>query len=190
MGRTGLGCNGEAVIASLAVLISGQPGSGKTTLAHQLAEALDAPYASFGDVVRARARHSGGEPTTAELEAVGRALIEEGWVPFCTMLMEHVANDADVFIVDGVRHHEAAQTLQELTGERPVWIFVEVDPDTRDSRIAQRDASRRPGEVSEMERAAAKLVSFADLVVRSPWDRDIVASEVRRMLAARIGDGS
>lgn len=181
-------CN--AVIA-----LTGQSGSGKSSLARELARRLPAHAVSFGAFVRAQAKQRGGGLDVPSLQALGQALIDElGTEEFVRQVMtqaasdEPVADDDDcVIVLDGVRSREVWQAVQQLA-KRSVLVYLDVDQQTRSERIADRGSV----DLTELQQAAAhpmeakvpELQTDADLILR-PSDLDDWVARVMKLLTER-----
>lgn len=172
------------------IAIAGGAGSGKSSIASALAEILEGQQASFGDAVRAEAKRRGldaDDRTT--LQDLGNDLINEGWGSFVGRVMATVANDVDVVVIEGVRHHDAIAGLRSASGGRTVLtVFVRTSLSVRIERLTDRDGKTR----AEVEVAIAhsneheveSLEEVADLVVDNdaPLDIDALAALVRAVV--------
>jgi hypothetical protein len=156
----------------VAVGISGRIGSGKTSLAVVVAERLNCPRASFGDYVRSVANERGLDSSQREvLQEVGDDLIAAGWDAFCAAVLNSAGYSSGPVVVDGIRHADAAQTMQKLVAPT-VWKLVAVESEdaTRRSRLAARgvdDAGTTQADAHPNEGEVASVMASADLVVSS-----------------------
>jgi hypothetical protein len=97
---------------------------------------------SFGDVVRRHAEAEGLPLDRATLQEVGLRLITEGWPTFVGELLVDVPRDAEVLIVDGVRHVEPVEELRHRFPTVPVrLVFLDADQVTVRQRLAVRGES-------------------------------------------------
>ncbi|HMP06718.1 MAG TPA: AAA family ATPase, partial [Lacipirellulaceae bacterium] len=71
-----------------ALAFSGHIGSGKSTLSRAVADAIGAARVSFGDHVRAVARHQGEPETRERLQAIGEALVASKMNDFCQSVLD------------------------------------------------------------------------------------------------------
>ncbi len=124
----------------LLLAFAGSIGSGKSTLAQAVGDILGWPVVSFGDYVRRVAVQRGSGESRAALQAVGEALIAEGWPTFCAAVLTQGSWTAgQPLIVDGIRHSEAVETLQRLVTPLPVrLVVIDVAVTTRTARIQNR----------------------------------------------------
>ncbi|MEM0453346.1 MAG: AAA family ATPase [Sulfolobales archaeon] len=118
-------CNKE----SLVIAVSGRPGSGKTTLAKSLAEALGLRYVSSGGIFRKMAEKLG-------VSLVDMSRIAENDFSIDKAIDEEARNEAlkGGVVVDG---HIAAWILKDLAH---IKISVIAPLEVRVSRIAKRDS--------------------------------------------------
>jgi dephospho-CoA kinase len=165
-------CHGAAVAVEVALGISGRIGSGKTSLAVVLAERLNCPRASFGDYVRAVATDRGLDGGVRQvLQEVGDDLIAAGWDAFCAAVLNSAGYCSGSVVVDGIRHADAAQTMQKLVAPTP-WelVSVESEDSIRRSRLAARgvdEAGTTQADAHPNEGEVASVMASADLVVSS-----------------------
>ena len=156
----------------VALGISGRIGSGKTSLAVVLAERLNCPRASFGDYVRTVATDRGLDASQRDvLQEVGDALIVAGWGAFCAAVLSGAGYSGGAVVVDGIRHADAAKTMQMLVDPSP-WrlVAVESDDETRRSRLTGRGvdhAGSTQADAHPNEGEVASVMASADLVVSS-----------------------
>lgn len=126
------------------VCLAGGIASGKTTVAQALVTMWpNASMRSFGDVVRRRVRAAGLSVERATLQDTGLRLIAEGWAVFVDELVVDLPLDADVLIVDGMRHVEAVEELRRRFPEVPVGlIYLRADEASVRERLGVRGESR------------------------------------------------
>jgi cytidylate kinase len=161
------------------ICLAGGIASGKTTVAQTLADTWpNSSVRSFGDLVRRRARADGLPLDRATLQETGLRLIAEGWPGFVDELLADVPPDADMLIVDGVRHVEAAEELRRRFPDVPVrLVFLKADAKTLQRRFEERDES---DDVLD-HRVESSLESVADVA-----DLEIVTSLPSYNIAAKI----
>ena len=150
--------------------LAGPRGSGKTTIAKQLESKHGYVHASFGDFVRRESARRGLPDDTNSLQTLGHTLISElGWERFCRGVVNSAAN-ADLVVVDGIRHVAAVGALRTIASPGQfVLVFVDVDNGIAAARIAQR---ARVGDEasSEMTNELRNLRAAADLLVEGNSD--------------------
>lgn len=120
----------------------GLPGSGKGVFA-TVAEELDIPVVTMGDVVREACRDRGLDPAehhgrvAQELRAEeGAAAIADRSLPF----VEEALDGSDVVLIDGIRSDIEVEEFQRAFGEDFTLVSIEAPFEVRKSRI---DARRR-----------------------------------------------
>lgn len=181
-----------AVAVEVAIGISGRIGSGKTSLAVELADRLRCPRASFGDYVRAVATGRGLDAAEREvLQEVGDDLIAQGWEEFCRAVLRDAGYTGGSVVVDGIRHEEAARTMHRLVAPVP-WrrVAVEAEDATRRARLAARgldkdgatkaDGHRNEQEVGSVMASADYIVAVGSTVAEAA---DAVMERLARTLA-------
>lgn len=155
-----------------AIGISGGIGSGKTTLAEDLARALNCPLVSFGRYVKAVAAERGLGTDRETLQALGEALIaEQGWNGFVRSALASAGWASGDVVVEGIRHKEVVGALREALASVPFChVFVEATTEARAERVEEREgitaASLARLEQHSTERQVSSLRDAADLLVR------------------------
>jgi dephospho-CoA kinase len=169
----------------LVACFSGHIGSGKSSVTHVLAQALQWKRAGFGDYVRTRVREQGGNPDSREaLQDLGQKLVESDPDAFCrAVLTSGGFSPGENFLLDGIRHVDIYRRVQRLVApSRTVLIHLSVDEVKARRRVASRD-----GSVDDLERARAhrveadvqeSLPAIADLIVDAAPTVDGVAAEI------------
>ena len=166
-----------------ALAFSGHIGSGKSTLSRAVADAIGAARVSFGDHVRAVARHQGEPETRERLQAIGEALVASKMNDFCQSVLDQAnAAPSEHVVIDGVRHAEVVECLRNLvTPRRLLLVYVETDISTRRSRRADRSADDQVGNDdahSTEVQVASVLRRLADLTVSGSDDPPTVVQHV------------
>ncbi len=157
---------------STAACFTGKTGSGKTTLAKQVAEILEANYVSLGDFVRREAIQRGAEPSRHNLQRVGESLIAEGWEKFCgAALTQSGWSPGRPLVVDGLRHVEALRAIRAIIDPSTVrLVYVAIEDSVRFRRLHMRDDATELSNMNEDAYSTEEQVShllrpMADLVV-------------------------
>jgi dephospho-CoA kinase len=158
------------VTSDIAVGVAGPIGSGKTTLASELATRIDCPRASFGELVRSVAQTLGLNPTDRTvLQDLGDELIAEGWTSFVEAVLTQAGYSSGSVVIDGIRHRSAIETLRSMLEPTPlVIVAVDISDEERRERLHERglesddgtsaDSHTNESEVDEVIRAADVLV--------------------------------
>lgn len=159
-----------AVTEEVAVGVAGRIGSGKTTLASELASRISCPRASFGEFVRSVAQTRGLDSTDRTvLQDLGNELISEGWPSFVEAVLRQAGYTSGPVVIDGIRHRSAIETLRSRLDPTPlVVVAVDVSDEQRRERLRERglesddvnsaDAHANEAEVDDVIRAADVVV--------------------------------
>lgn len=163
-------------MTQVAVGLAGRIGSGKTTLASELANRIGCPRAAFGDFVRSVAEMRGldAEDRTV-LQDLGDELISQGWSGFVGAILHQASYTSGPLVIDGIRHRLAIDTLRaRLHPTRLIVVAVDASDERRRERLQDRgldsdgmrsaDAHTNESEVDAVIRAADVILP-ADLTV-------------------------
>ena len=172
----------------IAVGVAGRIGSGKTTLASELARRLGCPGASFGEYVRSIAQTRGLDSTDRSvLQDLGDELISDGWTPFAQAVLDHAGYTSGPVVIDGVRHPSAIDTLRPLLSPTNlVLIAVDVSDEERQSRLQNRglesiDIGTADAHANESE--VDSVIQAADFVVPVHMTVDEASAAVLRWIS-------
>jgi dephospho-CoA kinase len=118
----------------------GLPGSGKGEAA-AVAQDLDIPVVTMGDVIRAECRDRGldpsthhGEVATALREEHGRGAVAERSLP----LIESAREEESAVLVDGVRSDAEVDQFEAAFGDEFTLVSIEAPFDLRSQRLKER----------------------------------------------------
>lgn len=163
--------------------VAGGIGSGKSELSRALARSTGGVILSFGDYIRTEAERRGVEPTRESLQQLGGHLINELGAPELVrrVLSEH--SQAEVLIVDGVRHLDVNEALKKMASQY-LLVFVDVDDETRRRRLVEReghevdlaaiDQHSTEREVPELRKHAAAVVDGGDNAAAAKLVRELL----------------
>lgn len=124
-------------------LITGMPGSGKTTLAHFF-EGYGYRVMTMGDVIRDLARERGLEPTTRNLGLLAGEVRGEGDdAAVARRCVEKLSREgAAKVVVDGIRSLEEVEVFKEAFDA--VLVAIHASPRTRFRRLRERERRDDP----------------------------------------------
>jgi dephospho-CoA kinase len=164
------------------ICLAGRIASGKTTIAQALAKTWpNSSICSFGDVVRRHAEAEGLPLDRATLQEVGLRLITEGWPTFVGELLVDVPRDAEVLIVDGVRHVEPVEELRHRFPTVPVrLVFLDADQVTVRQRLAVRGEST-DALAHTVEADLQRVAMAADLIIDTSQPMSNVVVGITRL---------
>lgn len=172
-----------AVTRDVAIGVAGRIGSGKTTLAGELASQLACPQASFGEFVRSVAQTRGLDSTDRTLlQDLGNELIAQGWAPFVEAVLRHAEYSSGLVVIDGIRHRTAIETLRSLLEPTPlVVVAVDISDEQRRNRLRERglesyDVNSADSHANESE--VDSVIRAADFVVSAQLTVDEACSTV------------
>lgn len=129
------------------VLITGKPGSGKSTAAAHVAQQLGAYYFSIGDEMRARGLHGKHSPLTAEIQKYAEQLRQHKSVPphLVGGVVDECINDSEkpLIIIDGYPQYLDRMpgfwtTLKKAKAEVLVICRINISDALATKRLAER----------------------------------------------------
>lgn len=164
------------------ICLSGGIASGKTTIAQALADAWpNSSIRSFGDVVRAQARADRLGTDRATLQETGIRLIAEGWPAFVDALIADIPPQAELLIVDGVRHVEPVHELRRQFPTIPVRLaFLAANETSVQQRMAQcGEPYNALGHAVESE--LQRVAKAADILIDSTWPPGEIVAKIRAL---------
>ncbi|MEM1873879.1 MAG: AAA family ATPase [Acidilobaceae archaeon] len=171
--------------------VTGLPGSGKSVVARVIAEELESPIISMGDLVREEVRRRGLELTPWTLETVATKLREEkGSLAVAYLLLEEIKRrelESQTLVVDGVRSLDEVRVLRSLGRVCVVGVFA--PPKLRLERLLRRG---RAGDVKSIEEfkmrdnfnlsyGVGNLLALADYMIVNDSTLDNLVQESRRI---------
>lgn len=151
----------------LLIFVSGAPGSGKTTLAHKIAEYLRLPHIPRDEILRGLEMTAGGK-----IDRGGRG-IEVYYRALTTMLDEGVSLVTDGTIYKGVSEKDITDHL----GSRAVVINVHARAKNEHERFVEREKQRAGWSHEWLMPHKARLDEIYDQVVE-PLALDVPLIEV------------
>lgn len=168
----------------VAIAISGLIASGKTTIAHKLADKLNAKYGSFGKTLRAIAIAQGLKNERHVLQRLGEEWIERRCAKFCELtLAEANWTSQDSLVIEGLRHVQALEALKHLL--RPIkliLVYIDADDTLRAKRLM--DAGLDSQELKRLDSHSTEiqvqsvLKQMADYVVISNESPENIVSNI------------
>lgn len=116
-------------------------GSGKSTVSRLVADLLNVPHGSFGNVVKKTARTMGHPEDRTFLQSVGEEMVNKDPKGLCTaVLAECNWRKGDSVVIDGIRHVRVLDCLRELVQPvKLVFILLTLIEKERVSRLKLRD---------------------------------------------------
>ncbi|MBS4064067.1 MAG: nucleoside monophosphate kinase [Chitinophagaceae bacterium] len=127
------------MLLSKSIIVLGQIGSGKTTVARQLSSSANIPMVSFGEYLRYYLKDVLKiEINRKNLQDTGQALIENDPVEFLNNVISFNTFDPKEIIFDGVRHKTILESLKKIS-KKVVIICVDVPDNIRLKRVVNRD---------------------------------------------------
>ena len=115
-----------------AIVICGQIGSGKSTVAAFLASKLSIQVVSFGKYIRHIADRSGRSATRSHLQDLGDSLYQKARASGLLQgALDHAGVNKDhTVIFDGVRHFEVLSEIRRRAG-KTFAVYLAVGPEQR-----------------------------------------------------------
>lgn len=174
------------------VAFSGGVESGKTTISRMVAQTLNWPWASFGDLIRREAQERGQDaPSRQLLEDLGQALVDSDVEGFVNKFLRMSGWQASgQLIVDGLRHVEVLQSLRQTVAPVPVIVVViEADINLRRSRLAR---SGRDEDLTAIDTHPAecqtftKLPKYAEFTIDATKELEISVHDVAAWIDRRL----
>ena len=156
----------------VAIVICGQIGSGKSTVAAMLASDLSIQVVSFGDYVRQVARRRGRPATRSALQNLGDCLYQRlGASGLLQGTLEMAGIDSDETVIfDGVRHIDVLSEIRRRAG-KTVAIYLDASPEVRYQRRRSQGSAGLSWQEFEaidnhsVEREIGALAELCDFVV-------------------------
>lgn len=173
------------------IVLSGQTGAGKTSLAKDLVQRLNANFASFGSFVRSEAIRRGIERDRVSLQNLGQTLIDEyGPNEFVKEVLIHgQGNGSTTTVLDGVRSIEIWQSVQKLVA-KSILIYLEVDENERIERLLKREkldvSLLQPAMYHPMEMNIPELRVYAHLVLQNTPRSEMVSKVMNLLLLKKF----
>lgn len=175
--------------------LSGQIGSGKSSVSSAVAMALGWRRTGFGDYLRAEIVRRGGDPNDRRaLQDLGQQRVETDAAAFCRDVLAVVGfTPGDDLVIDGVRHIAIFEMLAQVSKPSEArLLFLGAPETTRNVRVQSRtdaqDFARASTHRVEIEMQDA-LPQRADALVDAtqPFDRVVAdcLELVRRWQEAR-----
>lgn len=119
--------------------ISGKIGSGKTTIGKMIANEIGGIHGSVSDFLKAELKKQGiTTPTREQLQDLGVAYIENGWVEFASQTVKHIGRKKELpFVIDGIRHINFLNAIKMICWPAPVYeVVLHANDDTLERLIS------------------------------------------------------
>ena len=164
--------------------LSGQLGSGKSSLASILAQRNSCPRAAFGDYLRDVATGRGLESDRASLQQLGEEQIALGWDAFCSAVLNHFGwKTGRGLVVDGIRHVDALKTLSRMICPQSVFlVHLTINEELRHNRLLSRDGVQAVFDNHEKHSTEADvkeaLPLAANMIVDAARPAELLADEI------------
>ena len=175
----------------------GLAGSGKGEAAN-VADELDVPVVTMGDVIRAECRERGLDPATHHGE-VARALREENGPAAVAErslpVIEDALADDDVVLVDGVRSGVEVDAFEDAFGDDFTLVSIEAPFAVRQERVADRGRDRGADDGGESLAARDErelgfgmdeAIARADVTVENTGSLESFRARVRTLLTEGV----
>jgi predicted kinase len=131
----------------LVVLVSGAPGSGKTTLGSRLADDTGSAFVSK-DVLKERLADAEGPPPDV---AASKALGARAYDELFTTLRDHVAGGRGVVVESNFRRgHSEPELIAALAGRPARVVHCVAAPTTIEERYRSRAGNRHPAHLDAL----------------------------------------
>jgi hypothetical protein len=168
----------------LVVCLSGRIGSGKSSVANRLAQALGWPKAGFGDYLRMRIAQEGGNPDSRQaLQDLGQSLVDADPDQFCADVLGSTGfAPGGNLILDGVRHARIYARIARLVAPSGTCL-LHLSAD--DAHLKQRVGSRPRG-AADLDRAESHRVE-SEVLLELPELADVVL-DANCLLAYVVAD--
>jgi cytidylate kinase len=176
----------------ITIALAGGIGSGKSSIATQVAERLDWPCASFGGFLRKIARGRGLSESREVLQEIGAEMMHGDLLKFCLAVIGQTNwVRPGSLVLDGIRHSEVLPIIRDLTAPAEfVMIFVVTPREVRLSRLQQRGRYELERldqvEAHSTELQVPSLEELADLQVDGTRDTEAVVDQVVDWLSERF----
>jgi adenylate kinase len=120
--------------------LTGSLGSGKTTLAKRLADALSCKTVGFGTYVRLEAQRRELSDDRKILQDLGAELLEANPLAFCKSVIGLADWQPGVpLIIEGIRHAEILPVIEDaISPSKLILVYIEIDKDKLLERIEKR----------------------------------------------------
>jgi len=119
-----------------AIIIVGRISSGKSTLAKQVSNSLDAPIASFGGYLKEYCLSKGIPINRNSLQEIGDKFVKEDPELFLLNVLQY-SSTGELIIIEGVRHKIIFELVNEIC-KQTLSIFLEVSNKVRYERFLNR----------------------------------------------------
>lgn len=143
--------------------IVGMPGSGKSEAA-AVAEELDIPVVTMGDVIRAECRDRDLEVTEENLGRVATALREEhgpgAIADRSRPLIDDRLENHGVVLVDGIRSDVEVDAFEDAYGEAFTLVSIEAPFETRLERIRERGRDETAEDRADLEARDEREIGY------------------------------
>jgi dephospho-CoA kinase len=182
------------------VSVTGMPGSGKSIVASRIAQILNCPIYSMGDIVRREVQRRGLALTSSNIEKTAVELRKEIGPGAVAILLKHELekSNSNCAIIDGMRSLDEARLLAKLG---PLCIIaVHASPMTRFNRIISRsrrgDASNWQEfierDLNNLKLGIGNLIALADFMIVNEStlsELEARASKVAEVIRSEQGKG-
>ncbi|MFH5799554.1 AAA family ATPase [Haladaptatus sp. CMAA 1911] len=174
----------------------GLPGSGKGEAA-TVAEEMDIPVVTMGDVIRAACRERGLDPAKHHGE-IAKALREENGPDAIAQAslpqIDEALTASDTVLVDGIRSGVEVERFEDAFGDDFVLVSIEAPFDVRADRLSERgrdhsdadEARLRERDERELGFGLDRAMARSDAVIDNTGTLDGFRRRIRALLEAGV----
>jgi len=179
-------------VERLIVAVAGMPGSGKSTVAKILSEALGCPLVSMGDVVREEVRRRGLPLEPHIIEDVAKDLRKKlGPNAVAIIVSDRILKTFEkgksCVVVDGLRSLEEAKTFSKMA--KTCILAVHASPFVRLERLLSRGRAGDVRDESEfimrdkanLQLGLGEVIALADFMIVNEGGLSELEREVKRL---------